>query len=549
MLAALLLILAIAPARALDNGLGRTPLLGFNSWNFFACNVNETLMMATMDFFVTTGLRDAGYKMVSVDDCWAGSRAADGTIEADPASFPSGMAALAAYAHARGLQFGLYSSNSPKTCDQRPGSFGYEAMDASTYAAWGVDLLKYDNCGDQNVIGPPERGYAVMRDALNATGRPIFFAACEWAVDFPSTWMAGVANTWRTTYDIQNMWECIVPHLDWQNVFADFFGPGGFGDMDILEVGNGVLTAAESVSHFSLWAAMKSPLLIGCALSSADCQSNLTVFLNAEVLAVNQDALGKPARRVAASGNAGVPVGKSGTCGTEELAQNTVLAPCDAASPLQRWTRLANGTLLLGATGECLQLDSGQGGHCSQAWTVWTNNVASGLCDDPASDCGSRQQLWTYTPEGTLVNNASQQCLTVHAGGMHNVGAWPCAQAQAGLQTWDFVPGTGQFISSAAPPGGGEAKFCLARTPDVRGGAAEVWAGPLANGDTVVILFNRNMPAAANISATWADLGFSPAATYAVRDLWLHQALAPATGAITLPVEYHGVRVLRLTPA
>ena len=142
MLVLALCFLAIARVSALDNGLGRTPLLGFNSWNIYACDVNETVMMATMDAFVSTGLLKAGYKMVSVDDCWAHSRTAEGTIVSDPSSFPSGMAALADYAHARGLHFGLYSSNSPKTCDQRPGSFGYEAQDAATYASWGVDLLK-----------------------------------------------------------------------------------------------------------------------------------------------------------------------------------------------------------------------------------------------------------------------------------------------------------------------------------------------------------------------------------------------------------------------
>ena len=194
----------IACSTGLDNGLGRTPLLGYNSWNSAACSVTESFMKTTMDLFVSTGLRDAGYRHVSVDDCWARSRdPVTSVIQPDPVAFPSGMKALADYAHARNLSFGLYSSNSPLTCDQRPGSWGYEELDAQTYADWGVDLLKLDNCGDQNVIGPPEVGYARMRDALNATGRPIYFAACEWAVDFPSTWMRPVANSHRTTYDIR----------------------------------------------------------------------------------------------------------------------------------------------------------------------------------------------------------------------------------------------------------------------------------------------------------------------------------------------------------
>ena len=250
-----LLIVALPPSSyALDNGLGLTPILGFNSWNSAACHVTEGFLRSIMDLFVSTGLRDAGYRTVATDDCWAQSRdPVTNEIVPDAVAFPSGMKALADYAHTKGLLFGIYSSNSPKTCAQRPGSWGFEELDAATYASWGVSLVKYDNCGNQAEIGPPEVGYAKMRDALNATGRPIFFAACEWAVDFPSTWMKPVANTWRTTYDIQNKWECVTPHVDWQNVFADYFGPGAFGDMDILEVGNGVLNDEENVAHFSLW--------------------------------------------------------------------------------------------------------------------------------------------------------------------------------------------------------------------------------------------------------------------------------------------------------
>jgi hypothetical protein len=363
--------------------------------------------------------------------------------------------------------------------------------------------------------------------------------------------MAPVANSWRTTYDIQNYWECVVPHLDWQDVYAPFFGPGAVGDLDILEVGNGVLTDSESVAHFSLWAALRSPLLIGCALTSPTCVASLWVMNNTEVIALNQDPLVQPVRRVwSGAGDKGVPYGKSGICGTEELPQNTIIAPCDATDPLQSWTFLPNGTLYMGATGECLQLDSGQGGCCSQSWTVWTNNVASALCNDPASCCGSRQQLWTYDSTlRTLVSNVSGQCVTVHAGGMHNVGASPCSTALQGLQTWDWVPSTGQFVSSATPPGR-TSPSCLARTANVGGGASEVWAGPLANGDVAVILFNRNNPAPANITATWPMLGIAPGTQMRARDLWAHADL-PGTfdSSVSGVADVHGVVVLRLSAA
>jgi hypothetical protein len=202
----------------------------------------------------------------------------------------------------------------------------------------------------------------------------------------------------------------------------------------------------------------------------------------------------------------------------------------------------------MAATGECLQLDSGQGGCCAQSWSVWTNNVASGLCNDPASCCASRQELWTYTPAGLLINNASQQCLTVHAGGMTNVGASPCTAALQGLQTWDFKAASGQFVSSASPPGSGNTPSCLARTPDVRGGAAEVFAGPLANGDVVALLFNRNGPPGANVTADLATVGIASASAR-VRDALNGKDLGVVTGSVSATgLDVHDVAVLRLTP-
>jgi hypothetical protein len=276
-------------------------------------------------------------------------------------------------------------------------------------------------------------------------------------------------------------------------------------------------------------------------------------FSNPEVLAVNQDALGVQARRVRAyGGDKGIPIGKSGICGSEELAQNTIIAPCDAADPFQSWEMLPNGTLFMAQTGECLQLDSGQGGCCGQAWDVWMNNAASGLCNDPASCCGARQQLWIYDDaKFIMTNNVSGQCLTVHASGLHNVGLLPCNQVIGGLQTWYRDRVTGQFVSSAAPPGYGNRKFCLARTKDVQGAALEVWAGPLAGGDIVVVLFNRNAAGAMPITAQWADLGLDVARRMKVRDLLARQDLGVYSGSFTThaPVDVHGVSMLRMSAA
>lgn len=509
-------------------------------------------MMVTMDLFVSLNLSSAGYSFVSIDDCWSSSRDANGIIQSDPTTFPSGMKALADYAHERGLKFGLYSSNSPLTCGQRPGSFGYETIDAQTYASWGVDLLKYDNCGSQTEIGQPESRYPVMSDALNATGREFVFMGCEWAVDFPATWAAPVMHSSRTTYDIQNMWECVVPHLDWANVWADFARPGFFNDMDILESFNGVLTQTESISHLTLWAALKSPLLIGCDLRQPGCQAGLPYFTNPEMLAISQDALGAQARRVAASGgDKGVPHGKSGTCGQEELPQNVIISQCNPADPLQLWQQQANGSFYLPHTGECLQLDSGQSNHCSQEWTVWYNNAAASLCNDPASTCGGKQELWQYNaPAHQITNVASSQCLTVHASSLRNVGLLPCQEALSALQTWTIDSASGLIYSSTAPPGA-DTRFCLARTPDVLGGALEVWAGPLENMDIVVVLFNRNAPSPTNITVEWSVLGLEPSLKMNVRDIWGSADLGVYAGSFTTPtpVDVHGVAFLRLSAA
>jgi hypothetical protein len=323
--------------------------------------------------------------------------------------------------------------------------------------------------------------------------------------------------------------------------------------MDILESFNGVLNTTESIAHLTLWSALKSPLLIGCDLRQAECLAGVAYFTNPEMLAISQDALGAQARRVSASGgDKGVPHGKSGLCGTEELPQNVIIAPCDASDALQRWSLQANGSVTLAATGECLQLDSGQGGHCSQAWTVWYNNAAASLCNDPASSCAGRQELWAYDAGAsrTLVNAASAQCLTVHAASLRSVGLLPCGGDLSALQTWDLDSKTGAFVSSAAPPGATDA-YCLARTPDVAGGALETWAGPLANGDTVVILFNRNAPGATTMTAAWSDLGWPPARQARVRDIWARKDLGVFSGNFTYPepVAVHGVAFLRFSAA
>ena len=288
--------------------LARTPPMGWNSWNRFQCNVSDALIRQTADALVSSGMRDAGYRYVVIDDCWQVSRDASGTIAADPKRFPDGIKAVADYVHSKGLLFGLYSDAGAKTCQGRPGSNGYETQDARQYAAWGVDYLKYDWCSTDGVDA--KIAYVTMRDALRATGRPIVFSMCEWGTSKPWTWARGVGHLWRTTTDILPCWECTKPWgglgwpaiVDLQVGLDKYAGPGGWNDPDMLQVGNPGLTVAESRAHFSFWALLAAPLIAGNDVRSmtADVRD---ILLNKDVIAIDQDPLGREGHKVRDDGD------------------------------------------------------------------------------------------------------------------------------------------------------------------------------------------------------------------------------------------------------
>ncbi|MEN3747657.1 glycoside hydrolase family 27 protein [Sphingomonas sp. HF-S3] len=289
------------------NGLAKTPPMGWNSWNKFGCNINEKIVRDVADAMVRSGMRDAGYRYVVIDDCWHGVRDADGFITADPVKFPSGIKALADYVHSRGLKFGIYSDAGRKTCGGRPGSQGHEFQDALTYARWGVDYLKYDWCntGTRNA----EEAYALMSDALRSTGRDIVFSLCEWGNNQPWLWGAKIGNLWRISGDITDKWEGKYGHswgmlniLDMAEPLWPYAGPGHWNDPDMLEVGNGGMTDAQYRSHFSLWALMAAPLIAGNDIANMD-EATRAILLNREVIAINQDLLGIQGRRVWRDGN------------------------------------------------------------------------------------------------------------------------------------------------------------------------------------------------------------------------------------------------------
>lgn len=294
----LLLFLLPAVVLAYDNGEGRTPQMGWNSWNHYRCNVNETIVKSAADAFIANNLPKFGYKYVNVDDCWAGSRDSNDVIQPDPTTFPN-FQGMIDYVHLQGLLFGLYSDAGNKTCAGRPGSLGYEKEDALTYAEWKVDYLKYDNCNSDG-IDPKER-YPVMRDALNATGRHIFFSLCEWGVEDPATWAPEVGNSWRTTGDISDNWETMINRADLNNAWAKYAGPYGWNDPDMLEIGNGGMTSTEYETHFSLWCLMKAPLLIGCDVTNMS-PDTLRILTNQDAIDISQDPLGEQGYKVKSDG-------------------------------------------------------------------------------------------------------------------------------------------------------------------------------------------------------------------------------------------------------
>ncbi|MEU3504029.1 alpha-galactosidase, partial [Streptomyces hundungensis] len=331
--------IASAPvAAAVDNGLARTPQMGFNNWNSTHCRAefNESMVEGIADAFVTRGLKDVGYTYVNIDDCWAlPNRDASGNLVPDPVRFPHGIKAVADYVHAKGLKFGLYSSAGTKTCDTQgfPGGLGHEQQDAALWASWGVDYLKYDNCNNNGVDA--KQRYRAMGDALKATGRPILYSICEWGSNQPWTWASGTGNSWRTTGDISDSWSSMINIAHQNQPLAPYAGPGGWNDPDMLEVGNGGMTDTEYRTHFSLWSQMAAPLLIGSDLRNPSA-ATLAILKNTDVIAVDQDPLGKQGTVVSSSGGLVVmskPLadgGRSVTLTNETTATRTIATTVDA---------------------------------------------------------------------------------------------------------------------------------------------------------------------------------------------------------------------------
>jgi alpha-galactosidase len=292
--------------------LAQTPPMGWNEYNFFHNKIDAAGIRAAADALVSSGMKAAGYEYVNMDDTWEGQRKAQGEIQTN-SRFPD-MKALAAYVHSRGLKFGHYSSPGPETCAGYAGSYEHVQQDAKTYASWGVDYLKYDLCGLRTVMKDtypkdPDaqmhmmyNAYQKMHEALEATGRPILFSLCQYGWDAAWEWAPSVGgNMWRTTGDINSSWDRIYDIIEQQAGLAKYAGPDHWNDPDMLEVGNGKLTLAENRSHFSMWAMLAAPLIAGNDVVHMKPEIR-DILINRDVIAIDQDRLGREATRAYADG-------------------------------------------------------------------------------------------------------------------------------------------------------------------------------------------------------------------------------------------------------
>jgi alpha-galactosidase len=310
-------VLVLAATAAVgQEKLAAKPPMGWNSWNHFANRVTDADVRSAADMLVSTGMRDAGYIYVNVDDTWQGKRDARGVLHTNE-RFPD-MKALASYVHSKGLKFGIYSSPGAKTCGGYEGSLGHEEQDAKMYAEWGVDFLKYDLCSfnDNLLKVQAEHGsdvsvkkpmmiaaYKKMGDALKATGRPILYSLCQYGVDQPWKWGPEVgAQMWRTTDDVDDSYGRMIAIGFSQAGLSKYGGPGHWNDPDMLEVGNGKMTADEYRTHMSLWVLLAAPLLAGNDLSKMT-EETKSILMNKEAIAIDQDPLGKQGDRLYESGD------------------------------------------------------------------------------------------------------------------------------------------------------------------------------------------------------------------------------------------------------
>ena len=513
----LVFLFGILNINSLDNGLGLTPQMGWNTWNKFRCNINQTLIRESIDALVNSGLDKAGYKYINLDDCWQKSRDKNGVILPDNETFPDGIEPLVEYAHSKGLYLGLYSSAGNYTCEKRPGSLFYEEIDAATYAKWKVDYLKYDNCNNDGSSTKIRHGK--MRDALLKTDRPIFYSLCQWGEEEVATWASEVGNSWRTTGDISDNWNSMISIIDENDQWYQYAGPGGWNDPDMLEVGNGGMTLTEYKTHFALWAISKAPLLIGCDITKMtnDIKNILT---NPEVIAINQDPLGQQGHKIKRS-EVTLPEGYQPTLSNSRLE----IIDCDGKIN-QKWYINEDGSIRNNNQNLCIDIP-----NCATndiTVETYTCHIGGTGCED------SRNQQWSYDPvekkiRSKMIINDIEKCLTISNRKFQSVITHLCNESD----TWEYNEREHTFKTHGK---------CLAGNVD----ATEVWAGNLTNGNYAVLLLNRGSMSS-KVQISWKELGIGNSFVK-LRDLWERKDLGEFKDRFTAYLGSHDSLLLKVTP-
>ena len=503
----------------LDNGLGRTPQMGWNSWNKFACKISEKLIIDTINELNESGLKEAGYKYINIDDCWQRSRHQNGTIIPDRIAFPNGIKPLVDYAHSKGLKFGIYSDAGYYTCERRPGSLGYEEIDAQTYADWGVDYLKYDNCFKGH-IKSIER-YEKMREALKKTGKKIFYSICNWGEEEVYKWGKEVGNSWRTTKDIKDNWKSMIRIIDINNKYYNYSGPGGWNDPDMLEVGNGGMTNEEYKTHFGLWAISKAPLLIGCDITKINKEIK-DILTNPEVIAINQDSLGIQGRKIKHT-KIDYPSDDKYILGPKEIE----IAECNGRKG-QKWYINEDGSIRNNNENLCIEIPS-----CSKNSVQLRTN----RCHiDDKFQCGkSKNQMWKYDKEKKKIYSElfPDKCIHILDLDYLNVQSRNCQDIDN--QKWEYNEDDHTFRSMGK---------CL--TIYMNEEATEVWAGRLSDNSYAILLLNKGS-FKNNIEITWEEIGFNSVKAK-IRDLWERKDLGIYNYNYSMSIESHSSQLLKIIP-
>ena len=506
----LFLLLLITLISSLDNGLGLTPQMGWNTWNKFACKIEEKLIRDSMDALVNTGLKDLGYNYMNLDDCWQIKRDENKTIVPDADKFPNGIKPLADYAHSKGLKFGLYSDGGNLTCQMRPGGYGYEEIDAKTYAEWGVDYLKYDNCWNMGISSKIR--YPRMTEALRKQNRSIFYSICQWGEEEIPTWGKEFGNSWRTTLDISDSWISMINIIDQNDKWFQYAGPGGWNDPDMLEVGNGGMSDVEYRTHFSLWAISKAPLIIGCDLTKMSNET-FNILSNKEVIAINQDKLGEQGHKI--------KITNLTKNNSDEKIMESFLSLTECNDKIQqKWYINDDGSISNNNEDFCIEVKTGlkQG-----------DQIFSLKCKN------KDEQKWSYSKEDkTIKSKIGNKCLNLYE--KYNIynpilGTSRCDENDVLKFEYDENKKTfesnGKCLSSNALPE-----------------QTEVWAGRLSDGNWAVLLLNR-ASFEAEVEIKWNELFLSVNRAY-VRDLWEHKDLGGFNNSYKVNLSSHESQFLKV---